>query len=701
MIVNLTQSDLEMLKTAGVSPLILQNGVVRRVTHEEARELCGIRYKSDHLEGLAFAYHDPEDDQIVRWRVRRDHPEVERDGTPIAKYLATADRPHLYFVPGCYTQLGDTTSPVIFAESEKAILAIASARFLLNRTPWPLIIGTGGCWGWRGITGKATSPNGARVDEKGPLPDLDRITWTDRDTIIVFDANAATNPKVQAARRALASELAKRGAKVRIAELPIEDGVNGPDDFIGKHGGAAFFALVDAAQPLKVGKSAAKGEKSKQGSDVQFAEAKPWPTPVDGAVLLDSLSGTFSRYLALPKYASTALALWVLHTYTFEAWFASPFLAITSPEKRCGKTMLLIVLGALVPRRMFASNVTPAVLFRAIEKYRPTLLIDEADTFIRDNDELRGVLNSGHTRTTAVVIRAVGDDHDPRAFSTWCPKAIALIGRLPGTLDDRAVEVRMRRRTAGERVQRLRQDRIDGDCEELRRQAVRWAADHVEALKPADPDTPEALHDRAADCWRPLLAVADAAGGTWSERSREAALKLSGMANEEAATTRLLSDIRAVFTEDGNPEVMASSAILERLIAIEDRPWKEWSQGRPLSGAKLANMLKSYDVIPAGSIRVGTKTARAYRRASFLEAWDRYLTAESDAQGDPEACQRDNVNDSGDLSRISKRDNGNACHVSTSVTNPMNTDGRHVVTDQQPLEDVRGEGGDHADGYRF
>src|SRR4029453_223767 len=114
----------------------------------------------------------------------------------------------------------------------------------------------------------------------------------------------------------------------------------------------------------------------------------------------------------------------------------------------CGKTVLLIVLGALVPRRMFAANVTPAVLFRTIEKFSPTLLIDEADTFIRDNDELRGVLNSGHTRTTATVIRAVGDDHDPRAFSTWCPKAIALIGSLPGTLSDRSIEIGMRRRMA-------------------------------------------------------------------------------------------------------------------------------------------------------------------------------------------------------------------------------------------------------------
>ena len=274
---------------------------------------------------------------------------------------------------------------------------------------------------------------------------------------------------------------------------------------------------------------------------MQLEDPEPWADPVNGAALLDAIAATFTRYLALPAHASTALALWVLHTYTFQAWFTSPFLAITSPVKRCGKTLLLIVLGALVPRRLFASNVTPAVLFRTIEKYGPTLLIDEADTFIRDNDELRGVLNSGHTRTTAVVIRAVGDDHDPRAFSTWCPKAIALIGRLPDTLADRAIEIAMRRRTAGERVERLRQDRIEGECADLRRQAARWAADHLadaagrrsrgagRAARPGGGLLAPAAGD-CGSCRRPLAAAA-----------REAAKAISGVDDEGEQPAAILS----------------------------------------------------------------------------------------------------------------------------------------------------------------
>jgi len=139
-------------------------------------------------------------------------------------------------------------------------------------------------------------------------------------------------------------------------------------------------------------------------------------------------TASLSRGRRLPAHAATAVALWVLHAHVFAAWFVTPIVAITSPVKRCGKSNLLIVLDALIPRSLMASNVTPAVIYRAIEAFGPSLLIDEADTFLPDNRELRGVLNSGHTRRTAYVLRCDGDSHDPRRFSTWCPKAIALIG---------------------------------------------------------------------------------------------------------------------------------------------------------------------------------------------------------------------------------------------------------------------------------
>ena len=482
------------------------------------------------------------------------------------------------------------------------------------------------------------------------------------------------------------------GLEVRIVALPDVPPKGDVSNYLDRHTKDELKALirscalyeptrpVGAPTPTGTAPKRDQPAKPKQGRGVQFEEPEPWPAPVDSAALLTAIVETFSRYLALPAHASTALALWVLHAYTFSAWFISPFLAITSPVKRCGKTLLLIVLGALVPRWLFASNVTPSVLFRTIEKYSPTLLIDEADTFVRDNDELRGVLNSGHTRTTAVVIRTVGEDHEPRAFSTWCPKTIALIGKLPDTLTDRAIEIRMRRRTAGEHVERLRQDRIEALCHDIRRQAVRWADDHLNTLPDSDPSVPDALNDRAADCWRPLLAIAHAVGGDWPTRAREAALALSGESDDEDVATLLLRDIQTIFAEDEDPEVLASSVLVERLIGLDTRPWAEWSKGRPLSTAKLARMLGGYGIHPAGNIRIGTKVLKGYRRAAFVETWERYVAP---PEGGDKALQGNKANEYGVESAKPKRYIDAECSALKSVTNPMNTEQCSAVAVQQ------------------
>lgn len=162
-------------------------------------------------------------------------------------------------------------------------------------------------------------------------------------------------------------------------------------------------------------------------------DTKPWPDPINGSDLLDEICDAIKRYLILPDGGPEILALWAIHTHVFNSFEHSPRLAITSPEKGCGKTTTLDILGELVARPLPTSNATTSAIFRTIEKVMPTLLIDEADTFLKDNEELRGVLNAGHRRG-GQIIRTVGDDYEPRQFSTWTPAAIAMIGRLPDTL---------------------------------------------------------------------------------------------------------------------------------------------------------------------------------------------------------------------------------------------------------------------------
>jgi len=364
-------------------------------------------------------------------------------------------------------------------------------------------------------------------------------------------------------------------------------------------------------------------ESDRQGSALVLTDPEPWPDPVDGADLLTALTTLYSRYLALPPHAAEAYALWTLHAHAHDAADVSPVLAVSSPVMRCGKTTALELIGALVPRPLPAANVTTAALFRSVEAFQPTLLIDEADTFLRGSDELRGVLNSGHRRRSAVVVRTVGDDYEPRTFRTWAPKAIALIGKLPATLADRSIEVRMRRKLPEESVERLRLDRLD-DLEPLRRRACRWAADYADRLRGADPILPDGLHDRARDNWRPLLAIADLAAAEWPEQARAAAAALSGAGDDEAepAGTILLSDLSGLFEERG-VDRLASAEIVRHLVTLEHRPWPEWKQGKPLTVRQLARILSPFEVSPS-PLWIDGQTRRGYERADLDDALSRY-----------------------------------------------------------------------------
>ncbi len=378
----------------------------------------------------------------------------------------------------------------------------------------------------------------------------------------------------------------------------------------------------------EVGKARGDNDIEERGKSVLFDEPEPWPDAVDGSSLLGELSQTFTKYAVLPEGAADAVALWVMHTYTHSAARVSPILTLTSPDKRCGKTTFLSLIAAASHRALPASNISAAALFRATELWTPTLLIDEADTFLRNSDELRGVINSGHTRDMAFVIRSVGDDNEPRKFTTWAPKAIALIGKMPPTLTDRSIVIKMRRKTPGEKAERVRLDKMNGFTD-IRRKCVRWAKDNVSRLSKADPDTPETLHDRAADNWRPLLAIAETAGGDWLDRAKKAITDLTDHEADDSAGVLLLADIREVLSKDNPKDGRISSANLaEYLAALEERPWPEWLHGKPITARQIAKLLKPFDIKPK-NVRIDDKIPKGYELSQFNDAFTRYLPPQS------------------------------------------------------------------------
>jgi putative DNA primase/helicase len=358
-----------------------------------------------------------------------------------------------------------------------------------------------------------------------------------------------------------------------------------------------------------------------QGRPLELPEPEPWPAPVDGVALVAELTAAIRKYVVLSERDALAAALWVLHTYCFDAFACTPRLAVTSPEKRCGETTLLDVIGLLVPRPLSTANISAAATFRTIETARPTLLVDEADTFLSENEELRGILNSGH-RSGGQVIRTVGDDFEARAFSTHCPVAIAQIGKLPDTLADRSVHISMKRRAPGETISRFQHGRTP-ELIEAASKAARWTTDNAEAIRECEPVIPDAIFNRAADNWAPLLAIAEVIGAGIAEQARQAALAASGVEEELSPRAALLADIREVFAENDGGR-MSSADLVAALVAMADRPWGECNHGKPLTQNGLARRLKGFGISPK---HVGPKNNRinGYELIAFKDAFSRYL----------------------------------------------------------------------------
>jgi len=361
-----------------------------------------------------------------------------------------------------------------------------------------------------------------------------------------------------------------------------------------------------------------------QENDLGLIDPDPWPEEVDGDDLLDRIVAGLCRHVVMPAHAAVAVALWVVHCYVFDIWHHTPRLGVSAPEKGCGKSTLLDVLAWLVPRALATANLSTATAFRAIDQFRPTLLIDEFDSFLRDNPELIGALNAGHAKGKR-HLRCEGDENKIRAFNVFGPAALAGIGTLPPTLADRSVPIVLQKRKPDEYIQDFREDRAD-HLRELASQVARWTLDRRSDLTQFEPAMPSGIHNRMADNWRPLLAIADLAGGEWPERARAAALALSRGAGDEAESIRvqLLGDIQAVF-EKLDDDRIASAKLAEHLHEMEDRRWPEYGRaGKPISVAQIARLLKPFSISP-GTVRWGDETAKGYKLKTFQEAFLRYL----------------------------------------------------------------------------
>lgn len=366
-------------------------------------------------------------------------------------------------------------------------------------------------------------------------------------------------------------------------------------------------------------------ETSKENSELTEG-IEPWVCPVNGLHLANEIRSNFQRYTILPAGGDIALTLWSLGTYCYNGFRIFPKLCLSSPEKRCGKTTTLEVLGSVVHRSLVAANASPSVIFRAISEWSPSLLIDEGDTFLHGKEELRGVINSGHTRSSAFVLRTEGDgdNRKPVQFSTWAPMAIAMIKTPPDTIQDRSVMVTLRRKMPDEQVQKMPFDLLDRN-KALRQKLQRWGLDSMEPLRDVKATVPRIGNDRAEDNWYPLLTIAEYIGGDWPNLALTALHQIEStrQSDDDGIGPMILADIRQAY-EQSNLIKMYSEELVQALVDLEERPWCEWKNGQPMTKNSLARLLKPYD-IKSKYLRSGTGVKRGYDLEQFQDAFSRYL----------------------------------------------------------------------------
>lgn len=314
-----------------------------------------------------------------------------------------------------------------------------------------------------------------------------------------------------------------------------------------------------------------------------------------------------------------------------DAAIHSPVLLVTSPQPESGKTTLLKVVSFLARRGLASVSITGPALFRSIEKWAPTFVIDEADTAFVSNDDLKEVVNSGWTRGDC-VIRCDPETHEPRAYGTFCPKMIGMIGRkLPPATLSRALIVALQRKKPDEWAADF--DHCDNNTfAKLRAQLARWAADEAEPLAKAKPEMLPDFHNRTRANWRLLLAIAERCGAKQAAWKAAKEIEQVQAASDPSIGLQLLSDIRDAFDRLGKDRI-ATKELIAELILDPERPWATYggrNRDKPITDRQLSRLLKEFNRglgITPRTVRLGSDdTARGYYRSDFDNDFAAYLS---------------------------------------------------------------------------
>ena len=388
--------------------------------------------------------------------------------------------------------------------------------------------------------------------------------------------------------------------------------------------------------------------------------------------LLKQSENHFRRYLAIDPRLPLVLALWSLATHVFEAFDAFPYLAVTSPTPRCGKTRVAELLELVCKKPVRTVGMSVAVLFRTVEQDQPTLIADEAEN-LRGKDDLAKalvqVLNAGY-RKGQTVRRCEGGNgasYRMRDFRTYCPKVFVLIGNVSNTLADRSIFIRMRRRLSTDKIERFRFARAKTETADLRAAIEEWAKDERSRIEEQYNEMDLAfLEDREAELWLPLFSVCAVSAPERLAELEAAAKDFAGSKADDEPTDlsiKLLVDVREIF-ERRDTDRLSTVDLLKELNADEESPWATLRHGHAMNANGLSGFLRPFGIRSKNLRTKADKVVKGYERRDFSDVWETYLPSPSSSRYT--ATEAANIGESGDLASATE----GLCSGSQSAPKP-------------------------------
>ena len=357
-------------------------------------------------------------------------------------------------------------------------------------------------------------------------------------------------------------------------------------------------------------------------------DIEPYTSRVNGDELAHEILHIVKSHIVCNDAVAIAITLWIFFSWCIDVAYIAPIAWINAPEKRCGKTQLATLMGRMSKRSIMASNVSQSALFRTIERYKPTFVIDEADSFFHGDMDLKNIINCGFSRDNPYVWRCVGDNHEPIPFDVFGAKIISGIGKLPSTVMDRSISLTLRRALPTEKRQRVK-DIPKATTETIKAKLARWADDNMDRVATSKPKLPETIYNREFDTWEILFQIADTLGDDWLKLVTNACLAITQTDSKEPSENEeLLTDIKAIF-ELQAVDSMATRDLLTALIGADSdgltKRWATSNKGQPMTDRQLAKRLKDFEIKSSKINKPNETQKRGYYLADFADAFKRYL----------------------------------------------------------------------------